>query len=48
VNDELDSKTLENKDLFIVIDRLVVKDFSSSESSDTKRLKDSLDLAFKT
>ncbi|MDD5212936.1 MAG: excinuclease ABC subunit UvrA [Candidatus Gracilibacteria bacterium] len=48
VNDELDTKTLENKDLFIVIDRLVVKDFSSSESSDTKRLKDSLDLAFKT
>ncbi|MDD4151334.1 MAG: excinuclease ABC subunit UvrA, partial [Candidatus Gracilibacteria bacterium] len=48
VNDELDSKTLENKDLFIVIDRLVIKDFSDRDSSDTKRLKDSLELAFKT
>ncbi len=48
VNDEF--IVLENKlyDLDIVIDRLVVKDYKDEESSDTKRLKDSLDLAFKT
>jgi excinuclease ABC subunit A len=31
----------------IIIDRLVNKDFSDKESSDTKRLKDSLELAYK-
>ncbi len=31
----------------IIIDRLVVKDYNDSQSSDTKRLKDSLELAFK-
>ena len=31
----------------IIIDRLVIKDYSDSNSSDTKRLKDSLNLAFK-
>jgi hypothetical protein len=34
--------------LDIVIDRLTVKDYRDEESSDTKRLKDSLELAFKT
>lgn len=48
VNDEFE--VLEDKayDLDIVIDRLTVKDYSDEESSDTKRLKDSLELAFKT
>ncbi len=32
----------------IVVDRLVVKDFADKESSDTKRLKDSIDIAYKT
>lgn len=46
INDELkDSIKLDNID--IIIDRLVVADYSDNESSDTKRLKDSLELAFK-
>lgn len=32
----------------IIVDRLIVKDFSDSVSSDTKRLKDSIDVAYKT
>lgn len=31
----------------IMIDRLIVKDFSENENSDTKRLKDSIDVAYK-
>jgi len=31
----------------LIIDRLVVKDFSSSDSPDTKRLKDSISIAYK-
>lgn len=31
----------------IIIDRLVIKDYSSSESADTKRLKDSISVAYK-
>jgi len=34
-------------DIKIIVDRLVVKDFSDSQSSDTKRLKDSIDVAYK-
>ncbi|MDR1945032.1 MAG: hypothetical protein LBQ59_02910 [Candidatus Peribacteria bacterium] len=34
-------------DIFIVIDRLIKKDYSDSESNDTKRLKDSINLAYK-
>ncbi len=45
VNDEVDLKDFKNT--FIVIDRLVKKDYSDNESSDTKRLKDSLELAYK-
>jgi len=45
VNDSLEIDSL-NK-VSIVIDRLVVKDFSDRESSDTKRLKDSLELSYK-
>jgi hypothetical protein len=33
--------------VYIVVDRLVVKDFSDEASLDTKRLKDSLSLALK-
>lgn len=36
-----------NSKIDIIIDRLVVKDFSHSESSDTKRLKDSIELSYK-
>lgn len=45
VNDNVEIDNLEN--IFIIIDRLVVKDFSNRDSSDTKRLKDSLELAYK-
>lgn len=45
VNDNLDIKDI--KKFYIVIDRLLVSDYSLSDSSDSKRLKDSLDLAFK-
>jgi len=31
----------------IIVDRLVVKDFLDTESADTKRLKDSIDIAYK-
>ncbi|MFA5917341.1 MAG: excinuclease ABC subunit UvrA [Candidatus Gracilibacteria bacterium] len=48
VNDEFELDENKQYDLDIVIDRLIVKDFTDEESSDTKRLKDSLDLAFKT
>lgn len=48
VNDEFDVDEKKSYNLDIIVDRLIVKDFSDSESSDTKRLKDSLDLAFKT
>jgi len=45
INDEVKIENL--KSIEVIIDRLVVKDFSDSNSSDTKRLKDSLSLAFK-
>lgn len=45
INDEKKLDNIDNID--IIIDRLVKKDFSDSNSSDTKRLKDSLSLAFK-
>lgn len=45
VNDNLD---LENIDkAYIIIDRLVSKNFSDRESADTKRLKDSIELTYK-
>ena len=34
-------------DVDIIVDRLVINDYSDSQSSETKRLKDSLNLAFK-
>lgn len=48
VNDEFVVDENKSYNLDIVIDRLTIKDYSDDESSDTKRLKDSLDLAFKT
>jgi len=31
----------------IIVDRLIVKDFSNNEDASTKRLKDSIDVAYK-
>ncbi|RAL57910.1 excinuclease ABC subunit A [Candidatus Gracilibacteria bacterium GN02-872] len=45
INDEIKVKKFEN--IAIVIDRLVKKDFSLDDSPDTKRLKDSINLAYK-
>jgi len=36
-----------NLKIDIVVDRLVVKDFSQSDDANTKRLKDSIDVAYK-
>jgi hypothetical protein len=38
---------ISGKDIFIVIDRLVKRDYSDNENNDTKRLKDSINLAYK-
>lgn len=46
INDEITDFDSQEK-IFIVLDRLVVKDYSDLDSSDTKRLKDSLELSFK-
>lgn len=45
INDEKEITDI--KDIFIVIDRLVIKDYSDKDSADTKRLKDSIELAYK-
>lgn len=45
LNDE--PKITENDKVFIVVDRLVVKDYSWEDNLDLKRLKDSLSLSFK-
>lgn len=45
VNDEVEIDDISKVD--IVIDRLTIKEYSDDESADTKRLKDSLELAFK-
>ena len=45
VNDNVDLDKIAN--IFVVIDRLTIKDFSDKNSSDTKRLKDSLELSYK-
>ena len=49
INDELSDQIAGNKvdNIEIIVDRLTVKDYSDSNSSDTKRLKDSLVLSFK-
>ncbi len=49
INDEIpENLDLENlQKINIIVDRLIKKDYSDENSSDTKRLKDSLSLAFK-
>jgi excinuclease ABC subunit A len=46
VNAEFELPNAELK-VDIIVDRLVVKDFSVAESADTKRLKDSIDVSYK-
>jgi len=45
INDNLDLKKPYN--IKVVVDRLTVKDYNDETSSDTKRLKDSLDLSYR-
>lgn len=45
INDNINISNIDNID--VIIDRLVVKNYSDNESNDIKRLKDSLELAFK-
>ncbi|MCP4523826.1 MAG: excinuclease ABC subunit UvrA, partial [Candidatus Gracilibacteria bacterium] len=45
INEEVNLDNI--KKINIILDRLIVKDFSDRESSDSKRLKDSLELAYK-
>jgi len=47
INDKIELKKEELTDISIVIDRLVKKDYLDNESNDTKRLKDSINLAYK-
>lgn len=47
LNDEVKINSSNKNQIYIVLDRLVVKDYSSEENLDLKRLKDSLTLAFK-
>ena len=46
INDDI--KEADYRQICIIIDRLVKKDYSDKNNSDTKRLKDSIALAFKT
>ena len=48
INDDYSTQNLWDKKLYIVVDRLVVWDYSDDQNSDIKRLKDSLDLSFRT
>jgi len=45
VNDDVNLKNIWK--VFIIVDRLIIKDFSDKESPDTKRLKDSISLSYK-
>ncbi len=44
INDKVELKNINSS--FIIIDRLIKSDYTDRESSDTKRLKDSIELAF--
>lgn len=46
INDEINISTKKAHNVDIIVDRLVVKDYSDKESADMKRLKDSLELCF--
>ena len=45
INDEVEVNNIEAVD--IILDRLVIRDFKDEDSADTKRLKDSIELAYK-
>ncbi|QFR39758.1 excinuclease ABC subunit UvrA [Candidatus Gracilibacteria bacterium 28_42_T64] len=45
INDDVEIDNIDSVD--IILDRLVIRDFTDDDSSDTKRLKDSLELAYK-
>lgn len=47
INDKISIEKNQLKDISIVVDRLVKKDYSDPESNDIKRLKDSINLAYK-
>ncbi len=47
LNDEVKINSSHKNQIFIVLDRLVVKDYEWDDNLDLKRLKDSLSLAFK-
>lgn len=47
LNDEVKINSSHKNEIYIVLDRLVIKDYSGEENLDVKRLKDSLSLAFK-
>lgn len=47
INDKLDLWAEDLKDISVIVDRLVKKDYSDNSSPDTKRLKDSINLAYK-
>lgn len=47
LNDEVKIKKEHKNQVYIVLDRLIVKDYEGEENLDIKRLKDSLTLAFK-
>lgn len=47
VNDDIDLDLTKQNDAYIVIDRLIWKDLSWDQNDDLKRIKDSLELAFK-
>ena len=46
VNDDIKIEPWAAYDVDIIVDRLTIKDYSDRDSADTKRLKDSLELAF--
>jgi len=48
VNDDIKIESGNTYDVYIIVDRLMIKDYSDRDSADTKRLKDSLELAFNT
>jgi len=46
VNDDVSLESGKEYDVDVIVDRLMVKDYSDRDSADTKRIKDSLELAF--
>lgn len=48
VNDEFELDKEKEYNIYIIVDRLVTKDYIGEDNTDLKRLKDSLELSFKT